>query len=127
MQEEMANIEKFGKVTHDNLPQAVEHLINLMAVQVEHQIETELPQLNDEDEIGIKQASILLKKSPSTIYRYTCSRSIPFYKVGNSLRFRKTELTEWIKAQNTKKIEEEMNSDSITNIGLSTTEEHIKE
>lgn len=119
----MANIEKFGKVTHDNLPQAVEHLINLMSVQVEHQIETESPQTNDEDEIGIKQASILLKKSPSTIYRYTCSRAIPFYKIGNSLRFRKTELMEWIKAQNTKTAEEVIDSGSTTNTGLSIIEE----
>lgn len=119
----MANIEKFGKVTHDNLPQAVEHLINLMSVQVEHQIEIESPQTNDEDEIDIKQASILLKKSPSTIYRYTCSRTIPFYKIGNSLRFRKTELMEWIKAQNTKIAEEVIDSGTITSTGLSTTEE----
>lgn len=110
----MTNIEKFGKVTHDNLPQAVEHLINLMSVQVEHQGEVELPQTNNEDEIDIKQASILLKKSPSTIYRYTCNRSIPFYKIGNSLRFRKTELMQWIMDQNAKRAEEETNSSTIT-------------
>lgn len=112
----MTNIEKFGKVTHDNLPQAVEHLINLMSIQVEHQIEAESPQSIDEDEIDIKQASILLKKSPSTIYRYTCYRSIPYYKVGNSLRFRKSELLEWIKSQNPKA--EETTSGTITNTGL---------
>lgn len=115
----MTNIEKFGKVTHDNLPQAVEHLINLLSIQVEHQIETEAPQSNDEDEIDIKQASTLLKKSPSTIYRYTCYRSIPYYKVGNSLRFRKSELMEWIKAQNTKAVEEERTSNTATNTGVS--------
>lgn len=110
----MTNIEKFGKVTHDNLPQAIEHLINLMSIQVEHQIEAESPQSNDEDEIDIKQASNLLKKSPSTIYRYTCYRSIPYYKVGNSLRFRKSELLEWIKAQNAKAKEEKTISDTNT-------------
>lgn len=115
----MTNIEKFGKVTHDNLPQAIEHLINLMSIQVEHQIETETPQSNDEDEIDIKQASILLKKSPSTIYRYTCYRNIPYYKVGNSLRFRKSELMEWIKAQNAKAVKEETTSDTATNTGVS--------
>lgn len=114
----MTNIEKFGKVTHDNLPQAVEHLINLISTQVEHQIVLEAPQSNSEDEIGIKQASVILKKSPSTIYRYTCNRTIPYYKVGNSLRFRRSELMEWIKAQNTIIFEEKTNSISNTNTGL---------
>lgn len=96
----MINIEKFGKVTHDNLPEAVEHLINLMSVQVEHQVENESsPHPESDDEIDIKQASILLRKSQSTIYRYTCNRCIPFYKIGNSLRFSKTELMEWKKSQ----------------------------
>ena len=57
----MINIEKFGKVTHDNLPQAVEHLINMMSVQVEQQIESDSsPYLDSDDEIDIKQASVLL-------------------------------------------------------------------
>ena len=98
----MINIEKFGKVTHDNLPQAVEHLINMMSVQVEQQIESDSsPYLDSDDEIDIKQASVLLKKSQSTIYRYTCNRTIPFYKIGTRLRFSKTELLEWKKFQNT--------------------------
>ena len=98
----MINIEKFGKVTHDNLPQAVEHLINMMSVQVEQQIESDSsPYLDSDDEIDIKQASVLLKKSQSTIYRYTCNRTIPFYKIGNRLRFIKTEFLEWKKFQNT--------------------------
>lgn len=107
----MTNVEKFGKVTHDNLPQAVEHLINLMSVQTEHQNENELSKPIDNDELDIKQASILLKKSQSTIYRYTCYKTIPFYKIGNSLRFRKTELMEWIKSQGEKSTED---SDSVT-------------
>ena len=76
----MANIEKFGKVTHDNLPEAVEHLINLMSVQVENQSKEKelLSVMSNEDEIDIEQASTLLKKSKSTIYRYTCNNIIPF-------------------------------------------------
>lgn len=108
----MANIEKFGKVTYDNLPEAVEHLINLVAVQVESQSKEEelLHNIRNDDEIDIEQASILLKKSKSTIYRYTCNNVVPYYKIGNSLRFRRTELIEWIKAH---KIltEEEINSE----------------
>lgn len=108
----MANIEKFGKVTHDNLPEAVEHLINLMSVQVENQSKEKelLSVMSNEDEVDIEQASTLLKKSKSTIYRYTCNNIIPFYKVGNSLRFRKTELIEWIKSHKIK-TEEEINSE----------------
>lgn len=116
----MTNFEKFGKVTHDNLPEAVEHLINLMSVQVEHQKENEYSRSTENnDEIDIKQASILLKKSQSTIYRYTCHNIIPFYKIGNSLRFRKTELIEWIKAQNIKNAEN-INSACNSQTGLET-------
>ena len=108
----MANIEKFGKVTHDNLPEAVEHLINLISVQVENQAKENelLHSMSNDDEIDIEQACTLLKKSKSTIYRYTCNNTIPYYKIGNSVRFRKTELIEWIRAHKLKS-EEEINSD----------------
>jgi excisionase family DNA binding protein len=94
----MANIKKFGKVTHDNLPQAVEHLLEIVAVQVEEK-QNQLMQTSDDDDMDIDQASKLLKKSKSTIYRYTCNNTIPYYKIGKSLRFRKSELLEWIKDQ----------------------------
>lgn len=103
----MTNIDKFGKVTHDNLPQAVEHLINLMSFQVEQQIESDSsPYPDGEDELDIKQASIFLKKSQSTLYRYTCNQSIPFYKIGNSLRFSKTELLKWKKSRNAQSMDD---------------------
>lgn len=31
-----------------------------------------------------------------TLYRLTCSRSIPHYKVGGTLRFKRSELDEWM-------------------------------
>jgi len=94
----MANIKKFGKVTHDNLPQAIEHLLEIVAIQAEEK-QNQLIQTSDDDDIDIDQASKLLKKSKSTIYRYTCNNTVPYYKIGNSLRFRKSELLKWIKDQ----------------------------
>ncbi|MDD3038108.1 helix-turn-helix domain-containing protein [Bacteroides sp.] len=111
----MANVEKFGKVTHDNLPQAIEHLIEMMSTQVENQSKESEQMLfiDNGDEIDIEQASVLLKKSKSTIYRYTCNNAIPYYKLGNSLRFRKSELTEWIKAHKIKTEEDILSETSI--------------
>lgn len=94
----MANIKKFGKVTHDNLPQAIEHLLEIVVVQAEEK-QNQPVQTSDDDDMDIDQASKLLKKSKSTIYRYTCNNTIPHYKIGKSLRFRKSELLEWIKGQ----------------------------
>lgn len=90
----MVNNEKFGKVTYDNLPQAVEYLIKLMEMQVEKQNKDVSI---EEDEMTIKEVSTLIRKSISTIYRYTSQQSIPHTKLGNSLRFSRSEILAWMK------------------------------
>lgn len=69
----------FGKVTHDNLPQAVEHLIKMMEEQAQN---SKNNMSVEDDEISIEEVSSLIKKSVSTIYRYTCQNSIPHSKQG---------------------------------------------
>ncbi len=79
----------FGKVTHDNLPQAVEHLIKMMEEQAQN---SKNNMSVEDDEISIEEVSSLIKKSVSTIYRYTCQNSIPHSKQGNTLHFYRSEI-----------------------------------
>ena len=48
----------FGKVTHDNLPQAVEHLIKMMEEQAQNS-KNKMSVANDE--ISIEEVSYLIK------------------------------------------------------------------
>ncbi|MDL2213818.1 helix-turn-helix domain-containing protein [Bacteroides sp. OttesenSCG-928-N06] len=106
----MTNESNFGKVTHDNLPQAVEHLIKLLEVQVENQ-NKEIP--IEKDEMNIEEVSSLIKKSISTVYRYTCQQSIPYTKIGNTLHFYRSEILEWMKLHKKKSIQDLYNEASI--------------
>lgn len=52
------------------------------------------------DEIlTIKQVADYLKVNERTIYRLAASSEIPAFKVGNSWRFKRSELESWITAQ----------------------------
>lgn len=93
----------FGKVTHDNLPQAVEHLIKMMEEQAQN---SKNNMSVEDDEISIEEVSSLIKKSVSTIYRYTCQNSIPHSKQGNTLHFYRSEILEWMKMHKKKCINE---------------------
>ena len=99
----MENESNFGKVTHDNLPQAVEHLIKLLEVQAENQ-NKEIP--IEKDEMNIEEVSTLIKKSISTVYRYTCQQCIPYTKIGNTLHFYRSEILEWMKLHKKKSIQD---------------------
>ena len=55
----------------------------------------------EDDILGAKQASRILKFSVPTLYSKVCRREVPFYKRGNRLYFSKHKLLEWI--QNGKK------------------------
>lgn len=93
----------FGKVTHDNLPQAVEHLIKMMEEQAQN---SKNNMSVEDDEISIEEVSSLIKKSVSTIYQYTCQNSIPHSKQGNTLHFYRSEILEWMKMHKKKCINE---------------------
>lgn len=86
-----------------NLPQAVEHLIKMM----EEQAQNSKNNISvEDDEISIEEVSSLIKKSVSTIYRYTCQNSIPHSKQGNTLHFYRSEILEWMKMHKKKCINE---------------------
>lgn len=48
--------------------------------------------------LTLPEAAAFLKKSRSTVYRLTSTRSIPFFKRNNSVYFDKSELAAWLRA-----------------------------
>ena len=47
--------------------------------------------------VDLDGAVELLKFSRAKIYQLTSTNQIPFHKIGNDLRFNRTELSEWLK------------------------------
>jgi len=90
------------KVTHDNLPQAVEE-INL---QVQYLVELLKPITNTTKSeqpaiwFNIDELRAYLPDKPkkSTVYDWTRNRTIPFHKPKKSLAFLKAEIDEWLKS-----------------------------
>lgn len=52
-----------------------------------------------ENLISFKEAADLLGVAPITIRKWTSDKLIPFYKLGRSVRFSKTELMEWVRSK----------------------------
>lgn len=61
---------------------------------------------DQDDFMGTKRASELLKFSITTLYTKVCKREVPFYKRGNRLYFSKAELLTWIQEGKKKSVED---------------------
>lgn len=55
-----------------------------------------LPRISREKLLTIAETAELLQMSTSWIYKQTCARSIPFVKIGRSVRFDPARLREWL-------------------------------
>ena len=49
--------------------------------------------------LTVKEVAAQLKFSEATIRKYVLKKSIPYYKVGGSVRFMQTEIDEWLLAR----------------------------
>lgn len=49
-----------------------------------------------DDLIDINEAAVLLRMRKSTVYAATSNRTIPFFKRGNRVLFRRSELVQWL-------------------------------
>lgn len=47
--------------------------------------------------IDVKEAAEFIGVPVSSIYNYVASDNIPYYKLGRLLRFRKSDLTKWVR------------------------------
>lgn len=58
--------------------------------------------MND-DVLTVNEVAKYLKVNERTIYRLAASSGLPAFKVGNSWRFKRSELEAWIKSQQSEK------------------------
>lgn len=60
------------------------------------QLSTNGPLAHTNDPMDIKALSACIKTSPSAIYKFTSQGSIPHYKNGNRLYFKREEINDWL-------------------------------
>jgi hypothetical protein len=101
-----------NNISFDRLPAAVNELI-MKVDQLQATINSQKNSTSDNPDewLTISEAEIILKKSKNTIYGLTCNRSpkkngrprnntrpLPFYRFNKELRFKRSELIEWMAA-----------------------------
>lgn len=95
-----------NSVSHDNMPQAIEHLIKVVEnIQETVQVISSKGTKTDEDAwFSVTQLSQYLPDHPAkqTIYEWASQKLIPYHKKTKRLMFLKSEIDEWIKASRRK-------------------------
>ena len=61
---------------------------------------------NKSDLLNIQEAASLLNLAVNTIYEKTSERTIPYYKHGKKIMFKKSELLAWVESRKVKTIQE---------------------
>lgn len=79
-------------IPKDELEQIIENSIR----RVLSELKLDSNQSDSEQLLTLKEAADFLKLSPQTIYGYTSSREIPFFKRGKKVYFKRNVLLEWI-------------------------------
>lgn len=89
------------KVTHNNVPEAVEILMNKFDTLINHLNKIGVVGATDEqpvkDFMDFKEACAFLGYAESTMYGKVSRNEIPYYKPANKLFFSKAELTQYLK------------------------------
>jgi excisionase family DNA binding protein len=55
--------------------------------------------IDDNDVLTLEEVAFMLKMPPSSIYRMTAARTIPFMRLGRRLRFSRVAIDAWLDAQ----------------------------
>ncbi len=55
--------------------------------------------------IKIGELSEMVGLAQSTLYKYACERKIPYFKIGNSIRFSIEDIEEWLRDKKVLKIQ----------------------
>lgn len=97
------------KVTHENLPQAVEYLINQIE-RLEEKFGQNSAEPSEESEsyFSVDELSEYLPQRPAkqTIYGWTSNRIIPYHKKGKNIYFLKSEIDAWLLGEGRKSTSE---------------------
>lgn len=68
--------------------------------------EIQLQKENQSTLMGIQEAAALLNLAVATLYEKTSQRTIPHYKHGKKIMFKKSELLAWVELRKVKSIDE---------------------
>lgn len=99
-------MQSIEKLTFEQLPLAITELLERVK-KIEALLSGDNIALDIQDEmLDIKETSVFLKLSVSTIYSKVCRGEIPATKPGRQLYFNKAELTEWLKQKRKKTTQE---------------------
>jgi predicted DNA-binding transcriptional regulator AlpA len=52
--------------------------------------------INQKEVINLKELSLLTGLSKSTLYKKTCNKSVPYFKLGSTLYFKTSEIIDWM-------------------------------
>jgi excisionase family DNA binding protein len=94
-----------GKLTFEELPDAVEKIL-LAITRIETLLTDDFQTEEPHTLMNIKETSLFLNLSVSTIYTKVCRGEIPALKPGRRLYFDKKALIEWIKSSKRQSNEE---------------------
>lgn len=78
----------------------------LKELLIELLIEKKIGVKNEDSLINVQEAAALLNLAVPTIYEKTSQKSIPHYKHGKKIMFKKSELLAWVEARRIKTIQE---------------------
>lgn len=95
------------KITFEKLPEAVTLILERLN-QIETLLQTQKAQPEDEI-LNVKEAAAFLKITVSSLYTKIYHRTLPHYKFGKRLQFKKAELLAAIEATRIQTAKEEYN------------------
>jgi len=58
------------------------------------------------------EVALFVKLSLQTIRRYTMNKEIPFHKIGRSVRYKKSEIEEWVEKREGEPVQEGLFSET---------------
>jgi excisionase family DNA binding protein len=104
---------KNDRLTFENLPEAVLHLIHEVA-EIKHYLlnaatnftDQPIRELPEKELLSVDDVCQKLGLKKGSVYNLTHRREIPFYKRGQRIYFDKTELNEWVRSDRRKTITE---------------------
>ena len=105
-----------NRITHDSLPEAVQHLLkdvedikNILLNQSAKTNPVPVVTETENDILSVEEVAKKLGYKEGTIYNYTHQRKIPHFKKGGRLFFDKHEINEWIRTDRRKTVQELQN------------------
>ncbi|MCK5138067.1 MAG: helix-turn-helix domain-containing protein [Bacteroidales bacterium] len=99
-------------ITFDNLPEAVQHLLQEIAYIKNHLLNkaattaTPASPETEKELLTVEDVSKMLNISKGAIYNMTSARQIPFFRRGGRIYFDRVEIDEWIRSDRRKTIKQ---------------------